>query len=373
MPTRSGRLIAPASSASAPAAVPAPAPEPSPAPTPAPASGDLSAYELQRLANIRANEAVLASLNLTSMRAELGMPPASSASRPSQRGVGSARKRSATPMLPTRTSSRTQGLTPVYTGIQVEHADGRVETEAGVTVMPGSNKAANLEEKLHPATPIPFHRVNDDDVEQDDKPDDPAAPTKEEEDDDEDQPLTNRLPSKRAAAALPPPDARDLALLRLVAHDAATTTRRGTSSASSSSTSTTKKAAAAPSPSAAACLTQATLDESMVVKATKSAVVHMRFQPRHDTLLLAAADKDGHVSFWHASRDEDDPSDGVHLHKPHSQYVSGLVWCPHNPQAVFSSSYDGTVKCLHAERRQFVTLHHAPEHEFSAFTIDPTK
>ena len=100
---------------------------------------------------------------------------------------------------------------------------------------------------------------------------------------------------------------------------------------------------------------------------TKSAVVHIRFQPRADTTLLAAGDKEGHVSLWHADRPRDDPSDGVYLFRPHRQYVSGLTWCPSSSQAVISSSYDGTIKCLHLERQAFVTLYNS-DHEISAFT-----
>ena len=66
---------------------------------------------------------------------------------------------------------------------------------------------------------------------------------------------------------------------------------------------------------------------------------HLHFQPRSDSeLVLAAGDKDGHVSLWHATRQDEDVSDGVHLHKPHTQYVSGLCWCPKAAQCLYSSS-----------------------------------
>jgi hypothetical protein len=54
------------------------------------------------------------------------------------------------------------------------------------------------------------------------------------------------------------------------------------------------------------------LSEDDVAKVCKTAVVHMSFQPRADTLVLGAADKTGHVSFWHVDREADDPTDGVH-------------------------------------------------------------
>jgi len=39
------------------------------------------------------------------------------------------------------------------------------------------------------------------------------------------------------------------------------------------------------------------------VQLTRDGVVHMAFHPRCDTLVLAAADKGGHVGLWHIDRD----------------------------------------------------------------------
>ena len=36
---------------------------------------------------------------------------------------------------------------------------------------------------------------------------------------------------------------------------------------------------------------------------TRDGIVHMAFHPRSDTLILAAADKGGHVGLWHIDRD----------------------------------------------------------------------
>ena len=325
----------------------------------------MSAYELQRLDNIKRNESLLASLGLASLAKELGVGR-SSTSRPSQRGVGTARKRSASsPAEPTRTSSRTRNIAPDYTGIKVEHTDGRIELASGDVVLPRSGKVVRKDarEDLPPETPIPFHRVNDDDGETDGGVED--------EEDEEDKPLSARLPSARAAAALPKPDARDDALLDLI--------RRGQQAVADQKPSSGRgslKGGSRPSVSASAvagasveALSSCELDEQMVVKVCKSAIVHLKFQPREDGQpVLAAADKEGHVSFWQCERSEEDPSDGVHLHKPHRQYVSGLVWCPRNLQAVYSSSYDGSVRCLHVERREFVNLFYSDEIEISAFT-----
>ena len=298
-----------------------------------PGTGTLSAYELQRLENIRRNEEVLASLNLTSARKELGMTAKGPSARPSQRGVGTARKRSASPALPTRTSARTKQIAPDYTGIRMEHADGRVELASGDVVLPGSGKVLKAEDapQLDPWTPRPFHRTNDEDNDDNDADADAAGAFAEqkvsgdggggeedEEDEEDEAPLTTRLPAARAAAAsLPKPDARDCALLHLVGAVEQT---------------------ASPPPSEAQRLASATLSDAMVAKVTRSAVVHLHFQPRGDTMLLACGDKEGHVSLWHAGRAAADPSDGVHLHKPHRQYVSGMAWSDRRDHSLFSAS-----------------------------------
>lgn len=344
MPTRSGKTLK--------VEEPNPAQEEaSPATAPSKPNG-LSEYELKRLANMAANEAALAALKIPSFSVK---KEASSSSRPSQRGVGNT-KRSASPALPTRTSSRTKNIEPVYTGIINEHSDGRIELASGDVVMPGSGKVVKAEDRranLDPRIPIPFHRVNDEDADEDEL---PEVEADDDDDDDEDSPLVKRL---HGASELPKPDARDLALLGLVTDGWAT-----------SKTSEAGRAKGKQAVSLASDLSTCTLDESNVVKATRSAVVHMTFQPRDDgELVLAAGDKDGHVSIWHASRGEDDVSDGVHLHKAHTQYVSGLVWSPHAAQALYSASYDGSIKCLDCARQVFYTLYYAKDDEISAFTI----
>ena len=364
--TRSGVL---ATRAPAPTATETAAETPAETPT---AEPGLSAYELERLANIRANEAILASLNLVSFKSEMGLK--SSSARPSQRGVANAsRKRSSsTPTVPTRQSSRTRNVAPEFSGVAEEHRDGRIELDSGDIIAPGVGKVARPEDlfkQLDPRTPIPFHRVNDDDMEEaeeDVRAEDVEAAAaamaakdaaEEEEEEEEDVPLSARLPpaARAAAAALPKPDERDGALLRLV-----TSGQEGGSREEAPrqmGRPAGKGRGAAKPPAAASSLARCSLAEADVAKVsppvcglavarapvhrwvdkkqeasqpcareqvTKSAVVHLQFQPRDDTLLLAAGDKDGHVSLWHCDRAEDDPSDGVHLHRPHKQYICGL-------------------------------------------------
>lgn len=310
-----------------------------------------------------------------------------SSAGPSQRGVGSSRKRSASPTLPTRASSRVKGDNPDYTGIQIEHRDGRIELASGTVVLPGAGVATAVSApKIDPRLPTPFHRLNEEEeteAQDVDGAEGPKTAATLDEDDEDETPLNERVPAavRAAAAALPKPDARDRKLLALIASGqqmesdespAPSASALQTKGRSAKRPSAPGKAAASPAAPAAApaeVLIDCTLTEVMAAKILKSKAVHLQFQPRRDTLLLAAGDSAGHVSVWHANRAADDPSDGVHLHQPHMQYISGLAWCPRSASALYSSSYDGVVRCLHVERQAFVTLHVSEEHEWAAFTI----
>jgi hypothetical protein len=286
------------------------------------------------------------------------------AAKPSQRGIAQ-KKRATPPSEPTRSSRRARGEAAEHSGIEAEHADGTVVLTSGTMVAP--SKMARTERKRDPADSVPFHRLNNtDDDDDDDEPE-----TKKEADgsdsEEEDAPLTMRIGARRLPT--PKPDRADLDLIDLIEAGHAAYTSAG-SRTNGQQQSFAGEVDGARGFSSSRCR----LDEELVVKATKSAIVHVQFQPRADVLLLAAADKEGHVSLWHADRPADHSTDGVALHRPHTQYVSGLGWGSHHrsPHALFSSSYDGTIKCLNAERREWSTLFAAvDEHEISAFSPSP--
>ena len=111
---------------------------------------------------------------------------------------------------------------------------------------------------------------------------------------------------------------------------------------------------------------QLTLVEEDVAKVTKNATVHMAFQPRADSLVIACADKQGHVSLWRVDCAEEHPSDGVHMFLPHRSYVSGLEWCERGDARVLTCSYDGSVRALRPARSEWHLVHHSEELEYSA-------
>lgn len=137
---------------------------------------------------------------------------------------------------------------------------------------------------------------------------------------------------------------------------------------------------AAPLPSShavptASALAALRLREEGVAKVTPKGVTHLCFQPRSDALLLASADKDGHIALWRADRPsgaeqekgaaEEGDDDGVLLLKPHGQYVSGLVWSSRGDK-LLSVSYDGSLRSLDVARGESLELWAAPGDEFSA-------
>ena len=124
----------------------------------------LSTYELQRLANIRANEEVLKQLNLLLL--SLSRPGCSARAFAPQRGIGATKKRAASPAVATRESNRTRGKAAEYTGIRVEHSDGRVELSSGELAMPKTGKIMQAEAECDPSQPLAFRHLNKTDEEE---------------------------------------------------------------------------------------------------------------------------------------------------------------------------------------------------------------
>lgn len=128
--------------------------------------------------------------------------------------------------------------------------------------------------------------------------------------------------------------------------------------------------------------------------------VHVDWNPRSDSLVVATGDKDGHVGIWRVEggcstsapsgsaakgaaaagggggdaeeEDDDDDNganDGVFLFKPHAQYICGLKWAQTGAPRLLSGSYDGSIRCLDAGAGQWTELFSGDD-ELSAFDCD---
>lgn len=225
----------------------------------------LSAYELERLENIRRNESQLAALGLLATRDVVRM-----AGR-SRSVVDASRKRPASPQPPTRASGRLKGDDPQYSGLdKVEPAAQRARSElaAGEVVPPGRVLATEaMGGAVDPRLPTIFRRVASKALTVIlPKGESTAAAAAAVEDDDEDIPLRERVSvaARAAAAALPQPDALDLQLLRLLGGDLQPAEAAGSD-------------VSAQEKGAAALLSGCVLHEAMAVKVLEKAVVHLQF------------------------------------------------------------------------------------------------
>jgi|TARA_B100000513_G_scaffold185824_2_gene107191 WD40 repeat protein len=308
-----------------PAAPPAIKAEPSQTAGSEPAdAGGLSAYELEREENIRRNNLMLASLNLE----PIGPPEPKKAKTlggPTQRGFRE-KKEKAEPAA-RRISLRHRGCKPderLVGGVMSERADGTLVLANGDVIAPQMADVESEEpSERHSPDEICFSSLNlDEDV---------------------------------AASG----DAAFLALL----HAHASPTKPSKHSAKHLTTPQKQIDASS--------LRDLKLRESDGAKITKRGVCHMHFQPRSDTLLLAAADKDGHVGLWHVDAAESAEDDGVHLLKPHYQYVSGLGWSSRRTGVLHSCSYDGSIRELDAQRAAFSLVHSFETLELSALACAP--
>jgi hypothetical protein len=356
----------------------------------------LSSYERERLANLERNRQMMEQLGLLDASrklAESARGPRAAPAKP--RGLAPARRKPEQ-LAPERRSLRAMGKTPdgqFAAGVHTETVDGTV-----VVMVDGKPVSYN---------PASNHSSAD-------------GAAAERERAQREAKLRSDAPFVSLNASRP----KDEALLQIL---------RSSDRDLSERAAATPKSGAKAGKAEAACalgeLTGLSLAEAHVAKVTPRDIVHLGFQPRSDRLLLAAADKGGHVALWDVGRaeeskatararaeeargamereeqskaeaeqveqegeeggEEEGDNDGVFLFRPHAQYVSGLKWAAAQPHRLYTASYDGTVRYLDlgkplptvaassakergssAPSGSFRLCHYAEDHEISTFEID---
>jgi hypothetical protein len=224
----------------------------------------MSAFEAERAARIAANMARLAALELPQMAAGLAalQPAGKAKAGPSQRGVGSKRKRSDEQQQPVRRSARNKGEAPdpaTAGGIDYETRDGSVVLLHGAVGHLGgssSGAAAAAAAAVAPPGPLPFRSSNGD-------------------------------------------EASDAAFLALLAAQAAAVSeqQRSTSSSGTKDGTASKRHSSSSSGDAATGqqLSGLRLSAADVAKVTRDGISCLAFHPSSSRLLIAAADKQGKV------------------------------------------------------------------------------
>ncbi|KAL3141680.1 hypothetical protein ABBQ32_004368 [Trebouxia sp. C0010 RCD-2024] len=307
----------------------------------------MSAYERERAEHIARNKARMAALQLPSLANSVA--PRKEARPVTQRGISSKRHKAPAEQAPRRASLRQRGLQADGAAVDTETRGGHITLVNGEAIRYGDPAEPAQPRERHPPNATDFSSLN----------------------------------------GRPHSDAAFLELLK---------TQTGPSLTGSHHKHPTR-----------AQLTKVQLQEHDVAKVTKNGIVHLAFHPCTDKLILAAADKSGHIGLWSVDHEGAAPSpsaskenegqpnqadgqgasvkgeesskgegqdlemgegddDGVLELAPHYQYISGLRWAGGNGNCgkLVSGSYDGSVRMLDPTTATFELLLSDEEAEFSA-------
>jgi len=98
------------------------------------------------------------------------------------------------------------------------------------------------------------------------------------------------------------------------------------------------------------------LDQEDIAKVVKDRATALAFHPSDSKLIVGAADKFGKVGVWlvdHRTEETEGWNDGVFLYKPHCANVGKLQFHPRDYAKMYTTSYDGTIRCLDLEKEVF--------------------
>ncbi len=259
--------------------------------------GKMSEFEKERLENIKRNQEMLRALGLGSTRAEIGLTAAATRlKQPRKTAAGSSRglkpaKREA--REPTRRSARTQGKeAPFYNEEKL--------------ILEVENQAFREEVKRMDEGPLTLETLN--------RSEEGGADFLE---------LLKKLMSERETA-----------------EPAAAAATSAAPAASSSK--------AKPNMDYVERLAALTLAEEDIIKLTPARVTSMVVHPSERTLVVVAADVDGHLGVWQVDGDKE-----VFQFRPHIAKVASMQYHPADASKLISASHDGTVRCLDLEKQAF--------------------
>ena len=104
------------------------------------------------------------------------------------------------------------------------------------------------------------------------------------------------------------------------------------------------------------------LPSENVAKVVPNRIFSLAVHPTTEKVLVAAGGKWGNVGLWDVNG-TDLINNGVQLFKYHSRPVNCMTFNPYAPAELWSSSYDGTVRCFDLERQMTRVLYGDPEDE----------
>ncbi|KAI8843675.1 WD40-repeat-containing domain protein [Chytridium lagenaria] len=119
------------------------------------------------------------------------------------------------------------------------------------------------------------------------------------------------------------------------------------------------------------------------VKVTKDMIYTIAMHPSVDKIIAGVGDKTGALAFWDVSetlekceRGEEEEEPVVAMFKPHARPVSKVMYHTTDLKKIFTSSYDGSVRCMDVDAQhlmRYETVYVHPEETMvTSFDIDPT-
>lgn len=106
------------------------------------------------------------------------------------------------------------------------------------------------------------------------------------------------------------------------------------------------------------------LDEEDCAKVVEARITQTIFHPTCDKVLCLAGDKMGCLGIWDVNYDKsktvaDDSSnpEGVYKYMPHIANITSIHCWANSANKIYSTSYDGTVRCLDINEERFDLLH----------------
>lgn len=103
------------------------------------------------------------------------------------------------------------------------------------------------------------------------------------------------------------------------------------------------------------------IHDDEVAKVTEDRITSVCVHPITDKIVILAGDKSGHLGVWDVSKTESSELHGVYKYKPHVSNIAQIHASPLDHTAVYSTSYDGTVRHFDVVKEQFVQCFEAPE------------
>ena len=103
------------------------------------------------------------------------------------------------------------------------------------------------------------------------------------------------------------------------------------------------------------------IHENEVARLTQERISSVCIHPSEHKLVVFAGDELGNFGCWDVQRTEESELDGVYKYHPHVSRIARIHAQPLQSTAIYSTSYDGTVRLFDVVKEQFVQVFGAPE------------